>query len=57
MRGEQSISVRFDEIEHAWKLIDVIAAQHLPVYAYAQGSTGPQEEKQFDEKHGLRWRI
>jgi glucose-6-phosphate 1-dehydrogenase len=56
MRGEQSISVRFDEIEYAWKLIDVVCAQKLPVYTYTQGSTGPQEEKQFTEKHGMRWR-
>jgi glucose-6-phosphate 1-dehydrogenase len=53
MRGEQSISVRFDEIEYAWKLIDMISAQKLPVYSYEQGSTGPQEEKQFDDKHGV----
>ncbi|HLC07058.1 MAG TPA: glucose-6-phosphate dehydrogenase [Candidatus Babeliales bacterium] len=57
MRGEQSISVRFDEIEYAWKVIDVIEAQKLPVYQYAQGSTGPQEEKQHMEKHGMRWRT
>ena len=53
MRGEQSISVRFDEIEYAWKLIDGIIAQKLPVYPYKQGSTGPQQEKQFDSKHGI----
>lgn len=56
MRGEQSISVRFDEIEYAWKLIDAIVAQKLAVYPYAQGSAGPQEEKQFDDKHGMKWR-
>ncbi len=56
IRGEQSISVRFDEIEYAWKLIDVIFAQELPVYTYAQGSMGPQEEKNFADKHGMRWR-
>lgn len=55
MRGEQSISVRFDEIEYSWKLIDVIEAKKLPVYQYAQGSTGPQEEQQQMEKHGMRW--
>lgn len=56
MRGEQSISVRFDEIEYAWKLIDIISAQKLPVYSYAQGSRGPEEEQQFDTKHGMAWR-
>jgi glucose-6-phosphate 1-dehydrogenase len=53
MRGEQSISVRFDEIEYAWKLIDTILAQNLPLYQYAQGSMGPEEEKQFAAKHGI----
>ncbi len=57
MRGEQSISVRFDEIEYAWKVIDDIESRQLPVYSYAQGSTGPQEEQQFDDKHGMRWRT
>ena len=52
MRGEQSISVRFDEIEYAWQLTDAIAAQNLPLYSYEQGSTGPQQEKQFAAKHG-----
>jgi glucose-6-phosphate 1-dehydrogenase len=56
MRGEQSISVRFDEIEYAWKLIDAIEAQRLPLCGYVQGSTGPQEEKQHMEKHGMRWK-
>ena len=56
MRGEQAVSVRFDEIEYAWKLIDVIEAQKLPIFSYAKGSTGPQEEKQFTDKHGMRWR-
>lgn len=53
MRGEQSISVRFDEIEYAWALIDTIIARKLPVYNYAQGSTGLEEEKQFNNKHGM----
>lgn len=54
MRGEQSISVRCDEIEYAWKLIDAVIAEKLPVYSYSQGSNGPQEEQQFTQKHGIR---
>lgn len=57
MRGEQSVSVRFDEIEHAWQLTDAIAAHNLPVYEYEQESTGPQEEKNFAAKHGIKSRI
>jgi glucose-6-phosphate 1-dehydrogenase len=56
VRGEQSISVRFDEIEYAWKLIDLIEQQKLPFFTYAKGSKGPQEEQQFTQKHGMRWR-
>jgi len=56
MRGEQSISVRFDEIEYAWKIIDVVENQKLPVYGYKKGSIGPQEEEQLAKKHGMRWR-
>lgn len=56
MRGEQSISVRSDEIEHAWKLIDVIENKKLPLFTYTKGSVGPQEEEQLAKKHGMRWR-
>jgi len=55
MRGEQSVSVRFDEIEYAWRLIDTIREKQLPVYEYEQGSDGPKELKQFEQKHGMRW--
>lgn len=56
LKGEQSISVRFDEIEAAWMVVDQIADMHLPVYTYKQNSDGPQEATVFDKKHGIRWR-
>ena len=56
MRGEQSIAVRVDEIEYAWKIIDTIMAQKLPLYTYQKGSAGPQEAEKFAQKHGMRWR-
>jgi len=55
MRGEQAVSVRVDEIEEAWKVIDAIKAQELPVYQYAAGSDGPDEFERFAKKHGMRW--
>jgi glucose-6-phosphate 1-dehydrogenase len=57
MRGEQSISVRSDEIEYAWKVIDIIENKKLPLFRYPKGSTGPQEEEQLAQKHGMRWRV
>ncbi len=56
VRGEQSISVRFDEIEYAWKVIDQISAQKLPVHSYKKQSAGPKELEDFSKKHGMRWR-
>ena len=32
LKGEQSVSVRFDEIEYAWKIIDAIRALKPPLY-------------------------
>ncbi|MGB8366768.1 MAG: glucose-6-phosphate dehydrogenase [Candidatus Babeliales bacterium] len=56
MRGEQATSVRFDEIEYAWRIIDYIKEQDLPLSLYACGSTGPKESELFAKKHGIRWR-
>ncbi len=56
MRGENAVSVRFDEIESAWKVIDTLKALQLPVYRYKQGSSGPVEVNDFCKKHGFRWR-
>lgn len=56
MRGEQSISVRFDEIEYAWQIIDAVRAKQFLLYRYACESNGPKEMTEFEQKHGMRWR-
>lgn len=56
MRNEQSISVRFDEIEFAWKVIASIKQFCAPLYYYKKGSKGPQEVIEFEHKHGMKWR-
>ena len=56
IRGEQSVSVRFDEIEYAWQVIDELRALNLPVYEYKVGSEGPKDCDIFEDKHGMRWR-
>lgn len=56
LKGEQSVSVRFDEIEYAWKIIDTIKQLNSQLYTYEPGSEGPVEEKtHFERKHGMRW--
>lgn len=42
INGEQAVSVRFDEIEYSWEIIEQIEKMHLPLYRYKQGSSGPQ---------------
>jgi glucose-6-phosphate 1-dehydrogenase len=56
VRGEQSIAVRFDEIEAAWKIIDAVKARQLPVHLYPQKSAGPHEALAFEETYSIRWR-
>lgn len=56
LRGTQTVVVRFDEIEQAWRIIDEIRAKNLPVYQYAQGSCGPKEFQEFSQRHGIGWR-
>lgn len=53
--GEQSVSVRFDEIEAAWRIIDAIKKDGREVFIYACDSDGPKEIEQFNRKHGIRW--
>ena len=55
LRGEQAMSVRFDEIEHAWNIIQEIRDLTPPLYTYQKGSSGPQEAESFDRKHGIKW--
>jgi len=56
LAGEQSVSVRFDEIEYAWEIIDRAQEFHFPLYKYEPGSEGPKEAELFLKKHNVRWR-
>lgn len=56
MRNEQSISVRFDEIEFAWRIIAAIKQLQAPLYYYKKGSKGPEEVINFEYKNGMKWR-
>ncbi len=56
LRGEQSISVRSDEIEYAWDVIEQIDLAQLPLYAYQEKSNGPNEMQEFEKLHNIRWK-
>lgn len=55
IRGEHSVSVRFDEIEDAWKVVQQIKDKQFPLYQYQKGTEGPPELEVFNNKHGIRW--
>lgn len=55
INGEQSVSVRFDEIEAAWRIIDAIHKSELKVHTYKKGTEGPDELADFNKKHAIRW--
>lgn len=56
LKGEQSVSVRFDEIEYAWRIIDSIKQLKPHLYLYEPGSPGPVEQEfDFEKKHGMKW--
>jgi len=57
LHGEQSISVRFDEIEYAWQVIDQIKRLNLPLCVYQKESQGPHELQIFAEKNKMKWRL
>lgn len=57
MRGEQAVSVRFDEIEYAWRIIDAIKSKKWPLHLYERASKGPQAADEFAKKHGMRWKA
>lgn len=52
MRGEQSGSVRFDEIDASWQFIDIVLQKKFPLYQYEPGTEGPTEVAAFAKKHG-----
>ena len=55
IKGDQSLFVRNDEIEYAWKIIDDIKAKKLKVYDYQKGSSGPKELSLFEKKNKMKW--
>lgn len=60
MRGDRSLFLRFDEVEHAWQIVDPVlqhwAKSPLAVQPYSAGSWGPESSHQLFNKPGQFWR-
>ncbi len=60
IQGDRSLFLRFDEVEHAWRIIDPIlqtwAAERDYIPTYPAGSWGPAESRRLFDKEGQFWR-
>jgi glucose-6-phosphate 1-dehydrogenase len=56
LSGEQSVFVRNDEVELAWKVVDKIDRRNLEVYKYPIGSSGPKELADWNKKNNIIWK-
>ncbi|MFA7252414.1 MAG: glucose-6-phosphate dehydrogenase [Candidatus Paceibacterota bacterium] len=54
--GEQSVFVRNDEVELAWKIVDRIQMKDQVVYKYPVGSSGPKELADWNKKNNIIWK-
>ena len=59
LKGDRSLFLNFDEVEHAWQIVDPIlqtwAIERDYVATYPAGSWGPEDSRLFDKDcHGWR---
>ena len=59
MNGDQTLFTRWDEVEHSWKIIDVIRdVWHGVEPAFYKPETwGPEEAEHFIQKDGRKWVV
>ncbi len=59
LKGDRSLFLRFDEVEHAWRIVDPIlqtwANERDYIVTYPAGSWGPEDSRLF-EKSAQSWR-
>ena len=57
LRGDHSVFVRFDEIEHSWRIVEQVIKKKKSVYSYDKNSKGPKELDEYSKKHNIEWRL
>ena len=55
--NDQTLFVRADEVECAWRLYGPLLEDSLPRHAYEAGNWGPPEAHELFAKAGYRWMI
>lgn len=60
IEGDRSLFIRFDEVEHAWQVVDPIlrhwAGETDFIHTYPAGSWGPEEATRLFDSEDHRWR-
>lgn len=57
LQGDQTLFVRSDEVEAAWRLYTPVLEAPSAVAVYQAGSWGPDEASELLEREGRRWQI
>jgi len=55
LRGDQTLFVRADEAEAAWRVYSPLLERPLPAHPYAAGTWGPAEAEQLLAPQGGKW--
>ncbi|MFQ5821839.1 MAG: glucose-6-phosphate dehydrogenase [Candidatus Heimdallarchaeota archaeon] len=55
IKGDQTLFVRYDEVEAAWQLYKPLLETHLPVHPYPTGTSGPPEADELLKRDGNEW--
>jgi glucose-6-phosphate 1-dehydrogenase len=60
LQGDRSLFLRFDEVEHAWRIVDPIlqtwAIERDYIATYPAGSWGPIDSRRLFDKESQDWR-
>jgi glucose-6-phosphate 1-dehydrogenase len=54
IRGDQTLFVRADEVEQAWRIYSSLLGKHIPLHKYKAGTWGPAESDILLSKNGSR---
>jgi glucose-6-phosphate 1-dehydrogenase len=55
LRGDQTLFTRWDEVEHAWKIVDKVRSCKSPLQFYKAGTHGPEAALQLLKRDGRDW--
>ena len=60
IEGRRALFIRFDEVEHAWRVVDPIlerwSAEGGPIPTYSAGTWGSEEASALLARQGHAWR-